>query len=62
MKNLDQSIFKAYDIRGIYPEQINSEIAYAIGQGYAKVIAPVGKVVIGHDVRIHSEELKLLTN
>lgn len=59
MKTIDQSIFKAYDIRGIYPESINSEIAYAIGQGYAKVIAPVGKVVIGHDVRIHSEELKL---
>lgn len=59
MKNFDQSIFKAYDIRGIYPNQINAEVAYAIGQGYAKIIAPVGKVVIGHDVRIHSKELKL---
>lgn len=55
---IDESIFKAYDIRGIYPEQINSEIAYAIAQGYAEVVKPDGPVVIGHDVRLHSEELK----
>ena len=28
---IDSSIFKAYDIRGTYPEQINAEIAYKIG-------------------------------
>lgn len=55
---IDTSIFKAYDIRGIYPEQINKEIAYAIGQGYVDVVKPDGPVVVGHDVRIHSEELK----
>lgn len=55
---IDESIFKAYDIRGIYPDSINEEIAYAIGQGYAKVIALEGKVVLGHDVRLQSENLK----
>lgn len=55
---IDESIFKAYDVRGIYPTSINEEIAYRIGQGYARVINPTGKVVIGHDVRVHSEKLK----
>lgn len=55
---IDTSIFKAYDIRGIYPSQINCDVAYAIGQGYAEIVKPDGPVVIGHDVRFHSEELK----
>lgn len=54
----DPSIFKAYDIRGVYPDQINEETAYRIGQGYAKVIKPKGKVLVGCDVRLHSEDLK----
>ena len=58
MNKIDQSIFKAYDIRGIYPDQINPDIAYAIAQGYASFLKPQN-VVIGHDVRLHSEELKL---
>lgn len=56
---VDESIFKAYDIRAIYPDQINNEIAYRIGQGYAKYVKPVGEVLVGHDVRIYSEELKM---
>lgn len=56
MNDLDK-IFKSYDVRGTYPDQINTEIAYAIGQGYADLLKPK-EVVIGHDVRIHSEELK----
>lgn len=55
---VDSSIFKAYDIRGIYPEQLNVDVAYAIGQAYAGIIRPDGPVVIGQDVRLHSEELK----
>ncbi|MCL5410951.1 MAG: phosphomannomutase/phosphoglucomutase [Patescibacteria group bacterium] len=56
--NFDPAIFKAYDIRGIYPNQIDNDIAYAMGQGYASVIKPAKPVVIGCDVRLHSEELK----
>jgi len=55
---VDTSIFRAYDIRGIYPKEINAEVAYAIGQAYVKVVNPDGAIVIGHDVRLHSEELK----
>ncbi len=55
---VDQSIFKAYDIRGIYPEQINAEMAYAIGQGYASYVKPTKPVAVGYDVRLHSHELQ----
>lgn len=56
--NIDTSIFKAYDIRGVYPDSINDEIAYRIGQGYADFVKPDGEVMIGMDVRIHSEAIK----
>lgn len=55
---IDPSIFKAYDIRGIYPTQINEDIAYKIGQAYAEIIKPEGEILVGHDVRIHSQDLK----
>lgn len=51
-------IFKAYDVRGIYPDSINEELAYKLGQAYAAYVKPQGEVVVGNDVRIHSEELK----
>lgn len=55
---LDPSVFKAYDIRGIYPENINDDLAYKLGQAYAEYVKPKGEVVVGHDVRLHSEQLK----
>jgi phosphomannomutase len=55
---VDTSIFKAYDIRGIYPDQINEDVAYAIGQAYAAIVKPTVEVAVGHDVRLHSEDLK----
>lgn len=50
--------FKAYDVRGRVPDQINEDIAYRIGRAYAEVVQP-GRVVVGHDVRLTSERLKL---
>ncbi len=55
---MDQTIFKAYDIRGIYPTQINEDLVYKIGQAYAAIIKPNGKVAVGMDVRLSSPELK----
>lgn len=55
---MDTTIFKAYDIRGVYPEQINEELVYKIGQAYSQIIKPQGKVVVGMDVRLSSPELK----
>jgi len=48
---INQSIFKAYDIRGIYPTEFNEEIAYATAQAYAKFLAPK-TVALGRDVRL----------
>lgn len=56
---IDPSIFKAYDIRGIYATNIDSELAYQIGLAYAKVVSPTGEVLVGEDVRLHSHDLKV---
>ncbi|MFT3929909.1 MAG: phosphomannomutase [Spongiibacteraceae bacterium] len=52
--------FKAYDVRGRVPDQINEDIAYRIGRAYAEVVKP-GSVVVGHDIRLTSEALKMAT-
>ena len=49
-------IFKAYDIRGIYPEQLNEEIAEKIGRAFVTFLG-AKKVVIGRDMRPHSVPL-----
>lgn len=53
---VDQNIFKAYDIRGLYPEQFNEESAYLIGQA---VVAEfnLSTLAVGRDARSHSPAL-----
>ncbi len=48
--------FKAYDIRGRMPDQLNEDIAYRIGRAYAQFLTP-RKVVVGHDIRLSSPAL-----
>lgn len=50
------SCFKAYDIRGRMPDELNDDIAYRIGRAYAVFLQPQ-KVVVGHDIRLTSESL-----
>ena len=57
MDKIDSSIFKAYDIRGIYPEQIDADLVYKIAQAYAEFIKPK-TVVVGHDMRLSGEEFQ----
>ncbi len=60
MNNIDQSIFKAYDIRGVYPKTINEELVYNIAQAYAHFLSPDNKpltVVMGRDVRVSGPSL-----
>ncbi|MCX6829842.1 MAG: phosphomannomutase/phosphoglucomutase [candidate division Zixibacteria bacterium] len=52
----DSSIFKAYDIRGVVPEQMNGEIAYRIGNALASYLKPTS-IAVGRDMRLSSEEL-----
>ena len=49
--------FKAYDVRGRVPDELNTDIAYAIGRAYAEVVKPK-KVVVGHDIRLTSQDIK----
>ncbi|MEK9535024.1 MAG: phosphomannomutase, partial [Halieaceae bacterium] len=49
--------FKAYDVRGRIPDQLNEDIARRIGRAYAEIIQP-GSVVVGHDIRLTSEAIK----
>lgn len=48
--------FKAYDVRGQIPDQLNEDIAYRIGRAYALVVK-AKTVVVGHDIRLTSESL-----
>lgn len=48
--------FKAYDIRGRIPDELNPDIAYRLGLAYADRFKPK-KVALGHDVRLSSREL-----
>lgn len=50
--------FKAYDIRGKLGEELNEEIAYRIGRAYGEYLKPK-RMVLGGDVRLTSEGLKL---
>jgi phosphomannomutase len=48
--------FKAYDVRGRIPEELNPESAYAIGRAYAEWLKP-GRVAVGRDIRLSSAQL-----
>lgn len=48
--------FKAYDVRGQIPNELNSDVAYRIGRAYAQYLQPK-QVVVGYDIRLSSEEL-----
>lgn len=48
--------FKAYDIRGRVPDELNAEVAYRIGRAYAEFLKPAG-VIVGRDIRLSSKSL-----
>jgi len=50
------SCFKAYDVRGRVPEELDEDIAYRIGRGYAAFVEP-RKVAVGRDIRASSPAL-----
>ena len=54
MRSLDS--FKAYDIRGRIPDEINESLAYDIGRAYAAFVKPQ-RVAVGHDIRLSSPAL-----
>ncbi len=50
-------IFKAYDIRGLYPKELDAVLAKKIGSAFARLLK-AKKLVIGRDMRTHSPELQ----
>jgi phosphomannomutase len=48
--------FKAYDLRGRIPDEINGELAYDVGRAFAAFVQPQ-RVAVGHDIRLSSPEL-----
>lgn len=52
-QTLTLDCFKAYDIRGRIPDQLNANIAYRIGRAYAVFLQPE-RTVVGHDIRLSS--------
>jgi len=62
------AVFKAYDVRGVYPTQVNEDLAWKIGHataqflrsllsGYDRGQLSANRLVVGHDMRTHSEPL-----
>ncbi|HXR19656.1 MAG TPA: phosphomannomutase CpsG [Steroidobacteraceae bacterium] len=49
--------FKAYDVRGRIPDELNEQLAYQIGQAYAALVRPK-RVAVGRDIRRSSSELQ----
>jgi phosphomannomutase len=50
------SCFKAYDLRGRIPSELNDDVAYRVARGYAQFLTP-RRVVVGRDIRLSSTEL-----
>ncbi len=48
--------FKAYDLRGRIPDEINEPLAYDIGRAFATLVRPE-RVAVGHDIRLSSPQL-----
>ncbi len=48
--------FKAYDLRGRIPGELNDDVAYRVGRGYAQFLDPQ-RVVVGRDIRLSSAAL-----
>ena len=52
-KKINSAIFREYDVRGIYGEDLNEDVAYTVGKAFGSYISKLGqnKVIIGHDNR-----------
>jgi phosphomannomutase len=53
---LDPKVFKAYDVRGIYPDELDEEGAYAIGRAYVQQFKP-RRIAVGRDMRLSSPQI-----
>ena len=54
--SLNSDIFKAYDVRGTYPDQVNEEAARAIGAAFVAYLN-AKRIALGRDMRLSSPSL-----
>src|SRR4249919_1798937 len=54
---LDPKVFKAYDVRGIYPEELDEAGAEAIGRAYVEQFEP-RRIAVGRDMRLSSPTMQ----
>jgi len=52
----DPSIFKAYDVRGVYPQEVNEDVARAIGRAFVAYLK-AKRIAVGRDMRLSSPSL-----
>ncbi|HEU0337208.1 MAG TPA: phosphomannomutase/phosphoglucomutase [Gaiellaceae bacterium] len=57
---LDPKVFKAYDVRGIHPAELDEEGAYAIGRAYVEHFEP-RRIAVGRDMRLSSPSMAAAT-
>jgi phosphomannomutase len=64
VREIDPGIFKAYDVRGLYGEQIDEDVAYAVGRGFVRVLAELQDsqpadlhLALGRDMRLTAPAL-----
>jgi phosphomannomutase len=57
---LDPKVFKAYDVRGLYPSELDEEGAYAIGRAYVEEFEPK-RIAVGRDMRLSSPAMAAAT-
>lgn len=59
VKDINPNIFREYDLRGVYPEDITEDVAYTLGKSFGTYIKQFGfeKTVVGHDNRLSSPSL-----
>ena len=48
---LSRKGFGAYDVRGLYPEEVNEELAYRVGKAFVQLLG-AKRVAVGHDIRL----------
>jgi phosphomannomutase len=54
--NIDPGIFKAYDVRGVYPSEVNEDAARAIGAAFVAYLR-ARRIAVGRDMRLSSPSL-----
>src|SRR5713226_9808396 len=54
--NINADIFKAYDVRGVYPDEVNEEVAFDIGAAFVAHLR-AKRIAVGRDMRLSSPAL-----